>query len=301
MKIALVTAIAAFALDEDLAPLQHALQSAGMEAPIVAWDDPTVSWSRFDLVLLRSPWDYTERLSEFLAWAERVSTQTTLLNPLDVIRRNTDKHYLADLGKLGIAVVPSEFAEPGDDAAAALQNFLHKYPDAAEFVVKPAVGAGSRDAQRYGREQDEAATAHIERLLADERSVLMQPYLTSVDEAGETALMFFDGVFSHAIRKGPLLQRDEGPTRALFAPEKISARVPGKDEVALAQATLAALTGDPLAYARVDLIRAADGSPRVLELELTEPSLFFPYGEGSADRFAAGLRRRIAAKAAPTG
>ncbi|MFA6987187.1 MAG: hypothetical protein WC213_13430, partial [Arenimonas sp.] len=118
----------------------------------------------------------------------------------------------------------------------------------------------------------------------------------SVDEAGETALMFFDGDFSHAIRKGPLLQRDEASTRALFAPEKITARTPGKDELALATATLAALSGDPLAYARVDLIRAADGSPRVLELELTEPSLFFPYGEGSAERFVARLGRRVAGR-----
>ena len=293
MKIALVTAIAAFSLDEDLAPLQQALEKAGIQAPILAWDDPTVSWSRFDAALLRSSWDYADRLAEFLGWAERVSAQTRLLNPLEVIRRNTDKHYLADLAKVGIAVVPSEFVEPGDDAARALTRFLKKYDDDAEFVVKPAVGAGSRDAQRYGRDQQTAANAHIERLLAEQRSVLMQPYLASVDQAGETALMFFDGVFSHAIRKGSLLQRDEGPTRALFAPEKITARTPGQDELALAQSVLAALPDGPLAYARVDLIRAADGSPRLLELELTEPSLFFPYSEGSADRFAAALSRRF--------
>lgn len=293
MKIALVTAIAAFSLDEDLAPLQQALHKAGIQAPILAWDDSTVSWSRFDAVLLRSPWDYTGRLPEFLAWAARVSAQTRLLNPLDVIRRNTDKHYLADLAKQGIAVVPSEFVEPGDDATKALLAFVEKYPDAADFVVKPAIGAGSRDAQRYGRDQKAEALPHVARLLAEKRSVLLQPYLASVDKAGETALMFFEGVFSHAIRKGPLLQRDEGSTRALFAPEKITARAPGQDELALAQATLAALPDGPLAYARVDLIRAADGSPCVLELELTEPSLFFLHSEGSADRFAASLLRRL--------
>ena len=160
-------------------------------------------------------------------------------------------------------------------------------------MVKPAVGAGSRDAQRYGRAQVADAAQHAARLLAGQRSVLMQPYLASVDSDGETALMFFEGVYSHAIRKGPLLQRDEGPTRALFAPEKIAARAPGADELALAQAVLAALPGGPLAYARVDLIRAADGSPRLLELELTEPSLFFAHAEGSADRFAAALLRRL--------
>jgi O-ureido-D-serine cyclo-ligase len=293
MKIALVTAIAAFSLDEDLAPLQRALQGLGIEASILAWDDPSVSWSRFDAALLRSPWDYTERLAEFLAWAERVDAQTVLLNPLAVIRANTDKHYLAQLQAAGIAVVPSVFAEPGDDADAVLAGFLDAHRDAEEFVVKPAVGAGSRDAQRYGREQVAEAAQHVARLLASRRSALMQPYLASVDRDGETALMFFEGVFSHAIRKGPLLQRDEGPTAALFAPEKIAARTPGADELALAEAVLAALPGGPLAYARVDLIRAADGTPRLLELELTEPSLFFAQADGSAERFAASLLRRL--------
>lgn len=295
MKIALVTAIAAYSLDEDLAPLQKALQALGIDAPILAWDDASVSWQRFDAALLRSPWDYTDRLPEFLDWAEQTSKQTTLINPLSVVRANTDKHYLAQLAAAGLAVVPSAFAEPGEDAGAALLTFLDAHQDAADFVLKPAVGAGSRDAQRYARNQVAEATRHIARLLDAKRSVLMQPYLPSVDSDGETALMFFDGVFSHAIRKGPLLQKDEGPTRALFAPEKITARTPGADELALANTILAALPEAPLAYARVDLIRAPDGSPCLLELELTEPSLFFAFAEGSAERFAAALLRRVTA------
>ena len=293
MRIALVTAIAAYALDEDLQPLQRALHAAGIEAPILAWDDDTVSWSRFDIALLRSPWDYTNRLAEFLDWAERVSTQTHLLNPLEVIRHNTDKHYLGELAAQGLSVVPSRYVEPDDRASAKLEAFLSEFTDAAEFVVKPCVGAGSRDAQRYSRAQVLAARAHIERLQSQRRSVLLQPYLANVDDAGETALMYFDGVFSHAIRKGPLLQRDAGPTRALFAPEKITARTPGADELALAEGVLAALAGGPLAYARVDLIRGPDGAPCLLELELTEPSLFFAFSEGAADRFVAVLARRL--------
>lgn len=294
MKIALVTAIAAFSLDEDLAPLAEALRKVGIAPQILAWDDTTVSWSRFDAVLLRSAWDYTERLPEFLAWAERVSAQTKLLNSLEVVRHNTNKHYLADLAQAGIAVVPSTFIEPGENAKSALVEFLTAHND-AEFVVKPAIGAGSRDAQRYGREQSDIAVPHIMRLLQQQRSVLLQPYLSSVDEAGETALIFFDGQFSHAIRKGPLLQRDQGPTKHLFAAESIKPRQPGNDELTLATQVLAALPYDRLAYARVDLIRGTDGSPRLLELELTEPSLFFSYAEGAADRFAVALRQRLMA------
>jgi len=280
MKIALVTAIAAFALDDDLAPLRDALARAGASVAIVAWDDPTVSWGRFDVAVLRSPWDYTQRPVEFLAWCERVGTQTRLLNPLPVVRWNTDKHYLADLGAAGVPVVESFFLDPGNDPST--------FPDYAEFVVKPAIGAGSRDTQRYGRAERAAAEAHARRLLDEKRSVLVQPYLDQVDAAGESALIFFDGVFSHAIRKGPLLSRGEGPTQALFATEDIVAREPGTAEFDVAHQALEAIPFGRLAYARVDLLPSPDG-PRLLELELTEPSLFFAHAAGSADRFAAVL------------
>lgn len=313
--IALVTAAAARALDEDLAPLEAALRELGADVALVDWDDVNADWSRFDLALLRSPWDYMHRLPEFLAWAGRASAQTALHNPLPVIRWNTDKHYLRDLEKSGVAIVPSVFVEPGEDARAAVDAFLESGPlsrpaatlshegrgekiEAAaptpasegrkivEFVVKPAIGAGSRDAQRYHRGDRETAIAHVRRLIDAGRSVLLQPYLDRVDEHGETALVFFDGKFSHAIRKGPLLKRGEGPTRALFAAEHITPREPRPAERALAERALAAMPFGTLLYARVDLIQHADGSPRLLELELTEPSLFFAQAPGSAARFA---------------
>jgi glutathione synthase/RimK-type ligase-like ATP-grasp enzyme len=293
--VALVTVAAARASDEDLAPLERALVAHGAEVSIVDWDDARVDWSRFDATVLRSCWDYTERIVEFLIWAERISLVTRLINPFDIVRWNTDKHYLAELQQAGIAIVPSRFIEPGGDATATLQSFLDNHPGAAEFVVKPAIGAGSRDTQRHARAETGAAIAHIERLLEAKRSILLQPYLERVDDAGETALVHFDGRYSHAIRKGPLLRRGEGPTSALFAPEQIEAREPGADERALAAAVLAALPFAPApAYARVDLIRGDDGEPLLLELEMAEPSLFFLHADGSAERFARCLLARCA-------
>jgi O-ureido-D-serine cyclo-ligase len=290
--IALVSVAAARPLDEDLAPLHDALRAAGADVAIVDWDDPAVDWHRFDLALLRSTWDYAERLPEFLDWATRVATRTRLFNPLAVLRWNTDKHYLAELERAGVAIVPSTFVEPGADAAAALDAFLAT-TDAAEFVVKPSVGAGSRDAQRHARERRDTAVGHVARLLDARRSVLLQPYLERVDEHGETALIHFDGAYSHAIRKGPLLRRGDGPTDALFAAEDIRARTPDDAERALAAAVLAAIPFEaPLLYARIDLIHDADGSPRLLELELAEPSLFFAHAPGSAARFAAAVMAR---------
>lgn len=297
-RLALATAIAAHALDEDLPPLLRALQAAGIAAEVRAWDDPTVSWSRYDGVLLRSTWDYTTRYAEFSAWCEAIAGCTRLLNPLEVVRWNTDKRYLAQLEALGLPTVPSDFALPGDDPDTLLDDVLQTWPEAAELVIKPVIGAGSRDARRHRRQSRDAMRSHLAALLAAGRGVLLQPYLPAVDTAGETALLYFDGQFSHAIRKGPLLQADADPTRALFAAEHIQSRTPTADERELADRVIAGLpslvdTDYPLAYARVDLIRQADGSPCVLELELVEPSVFLDHDPDAAGRFAQALGRRL--------
>lgn len=293
-RLALVTAAAARDLDEDLPPLEAALRDAGVDYAVVDWHDAAADWSKFKLALIRSTWDYTQRLHEFLDWAARAGAATRLVNPSEVIRWNTDKHYLGDLARAGVAAVPSHFIEPGEDAAHLLDRFLIAHAS-EEFVVKPSVGAGSRDAQRHGRDERAAALAHAQRLLDAGRSVLLQPYLARVDEHGETALIFFDGKFSHAIRKGPLLHRGTAPTRALFAPEHITPRTPHADELRVAEAALAAIPyATPLTYARVDLIRDGADAPCVLELELTEPSLFFAHGDGSAARFVEVLQHRLA-------
>ena len=145
--LALVSVAAAHALDEDLAPLTVALDSAGIAHRIVYWDDEFVDWSKFRAAIIRSPWDYIDKLSEFLAWAKRVSAQTELHNPYQVIESNTDKHYLDVLAKQGIHTVPSRFIEPEQHAEDGLRDFLDTFAH-TEFVVKPAVGAGSKDAQR---------------------------------------------------------------------------------------------------------------------------------------------------------
>lgn len=295
-SVALVTAREARGLDEDLPPLEAALHAAGLETRVVDWDDADARWGAFDLALIRSTWDYTDRLREFLAWADSAGTLTKLHNPPRVVRWNTDKHYLAELARASVPVVPSTFIEPGENAERALETFLASHR-AMEFVVKPSVGAGSRDTQRHARAQVAPALTHAERLLDAERSVLLQPYLESVDKDGETALMFFSGGFSHAIRKGPLLPRGStaSPAIGLFAPEKITSRTPGADELRVAEQVLAALPFETPLYARVDLIRDSEGAPTLLELELTEPSLFFAHASGAADRFAAALVQRLTA------
>ena len=292
MQVALVSARAARHLDEDLTPLLAALDEAGVDATVADWDDPEIDWAAYRLAVLRSTWDYSQRLAEFLAWADRTALLTTLINPPAVIRWNTDKHYLGDLARAGVPIVPSRFVEPGESAANALAGFLAE-DGAAEWVVKPTVGAGSRDAARYARGEERTASDHLERLLLAGRSALLQPYLDHVDIHGETALIYFVGRFSHAIRKGPLLQRGTAPTRALFLQEQITPRTPSAEELRVGERVLTALPFPAPLYARVDLIHSSDGAPHLLELELTEPSLFFAQAAGAAGRLAAQLRAQL--------
>jgi O-ureido-D-serine cyclo-ligase len=284
-RIALISARAARATDEDLPPLEAALHAGGAATQILDWDDTAADWAAFDLALLRSPWDYTLRYAEFLRHAERIASLTRLENPLSVVRWNTDKRYLLDLDRARVPVIPSLVIDPHEDAAHAVARARAEY-DAAELVVKPTVGAGSRDTQRHEHANARAMEAHVVRLLREDRSALIQPYLPSVDQQGETAVIFFAGRFSHAIRKGPLLPAGGASSQELFAKEQIEPRVPAADELRVAEQTLTAIPFDTPLYARIDLIRGSSGEPRVLEVELTEPSLFFAHAPGSAARFA---------------
>ena len=300
-KIALVTAREARALDEDLPPLVEALQALGVEVDTPCWDDPGVDWSRYDAAVIRSTWDYIDRIDQFLDWVDRTDACTRLFNPPAVVRWNTDKHYFRDLDRAGVPVVPTRFAEPGEDPEAVLAGFLGGGVGALsvgdnckfdEFVIKPAVGVGSRDAARYRRDEASRAMDHLHRLLVAGRSALLQPYLARVDDVGETALILVNGRFSHAIRKAALLRLGGTFVAGLFAPEKITARQRGADELAVATAACGAIAAGPPLYARIDLIRDDAGRPVVLELELTEPSLFFVFGPGSERRFAEAVLAR---------
>ncbi len=207
--------------DADDAGLPAAI---GGDVTFAVWDDPEVDWAAFDLVVVRSTWDYQERRDAFLAWARGIGER--LINPPAVLAWNTDKRYLHELAAAGLPVVPTTLVAPGAPFTA----------PAGEYVVKPTVSAGSRDTARFTVGENERAAALAAAIHASGRTAMVQPYVASVDARGETALLFFDGAFSHAIHKGPLL----------------------------------------------------------LELELTEPSLFFAGDSARLARFAAGVRRRLA-------
>jgi len=282
-------------LDPEDRLLIPALAAVGIDAVPAIWTDASIDWSAFDAVIIRETWDYTTNLDAFLQWTRHVDDVSTLMNPPDVIAWNTDKHYLKDLEEAGMSVVPTAFVEPGEDVTAWTPP-----ADCADYVVKPAISCGSQDTIRYSTSApSEYARDHVRRLVDDSRAVMVQPYLDSVDTAGETALMFFGGEFSHAIRKGPLLVRGvEGErVEGLFVEEQIDPREPTLDELVSARAIAECIPGGlgNVLYARVDLIADEYGTPRLLELELCEPSLFLSHSEGAADRLAAAIAVRMGA------
>lgn len=280
-------------LDDEDRLLVPALAALGIDAVPAVWTDDTVDWSSFAAVVLRETWDYSDQRETFLAWLRRVDEQTLLLNPRDVVEWNTDKRYLRDLAAAGMPVVPTVFVEPGAITAEWLPAGDH-----ADVVVKPAVSCGSRDTMRYAlHESLDVATEHVQDLLAQQRTVMVQPYLDAVDTIGETAVIFFDGAFSHAIRKGPLLARGVAGDRVegLFVQEQIDPRQATEAELEAARRIVECIPGglDRVLYARVDLIPGPDGAPLLLELELAEPSLFLSQDPGAPERLAAAVAARL--------
>lgn len=284
-RVALITCRELPDLDGDDRLLLAPLAARGVDATPVVWDDADVEWPAYDLAVLRNPWDYAPRRDEFVRWALSVPR---LANPADTVAWNTDKRYLAELAGAGVPVVPTTWLARGDVAS---------LPAAGEWVIKPAVSAGSVDTGRYDLADAghrALAAAHCARLLDAGRVTMLQPYLPAVDSYGETALLFLGGAFSHAIRKGPMLAGPDLGAAVLFKPEMISPRIPSAAERAVADAVLAAVPGaSSLLYARVDLIPGPDGDPLLVELELTEPSLFLGYADGAAERLADAIVRVV--------
>jgi glutathione synthase/RimK-type ligase-like ATP-grasp enzyme len=277
-RLAWVTTDEARGRDEDEPVGLAALARTGTSVEVVSWHDPAVDWTRFDRVVLRSAWDYPQHLSAFLTWLDRVAEVSDLVNPPAMVRWSLDKSYLAELDHAGVPVTLTTFVRPGEQPS---------FP-AGDFVVKPAIGAGSRDAASYAADDHAAATAHVARLHDAGSVVLVQPFVASVATDGEWPLVFFGGRFSHAASKRVALPR-AGSVDDLFAEETNTGHVASVAQIEVAQAAIdhvCSTLGTP-AYARVDLVRGDAGDYRVLEVELVEPSLFLAHADAAAaDRLA---------------
>jgi glutathione synthase/RimK-type ligase-like ATP-grasp enzyme len=271
-RIALATCADFPDLFTDDEPLRAALLARGAVPVPAVWDDASVEWASFDLVVVRSTWDYVERRDAFVAWARAVPR---LANSARVVEWNTDKTYLRGLAGAGVPVVPTAWVTAGTLAGVLAERGW------SDVVVKPAISAGAANTMRVDGDLA-AGQALLDRIAG---TAMVQPYLPAVEGYGERSLLFAEGTFTHAVRRNPALSL-EGETR-------YDARLvdPTGAELALAERVLAAV-GEPLLYARVDLIPDGDGVPMLMELEVTEPQLFLRFSAPAAEALADAIVAR---------
>ncbi|MDA0371004.1 MAG: hypothetical protein O3C62_12040 [Actinomycetota bacterium] len=281
-----MTAEAAIGFDADMPLLRRALDERGVDHREVVWNDSSIDWSSFTLVVVRSTWDYVPLIVDFLRWIDRVASVTRLENSADVMRWNVDKHYLRDAEEAGLSIVPTMFVDPTVvDDVTIWHPRLDEWMTSGDVVVKPCISAGSNDTERHSTVH--TAVDHVVSLTSKGRGAMVQPYLAEVDRLSETGIVFLAGQFSHAFSKGPLLATARDLEAGLYAREQIDSRTPTRDELEVAQRASDWLTSrfGRLLYARVDLLPSPEG-PKIVELELTEPSLFLQTDTEAAARAA---------------
>jgi glutathione synthase/RimK-type ligase-like ATP-grasp enzyme len=289
LRVALLTAGPSYAVhDVDREPTGTALQHVGIDVEVIPWDSPR-DWTVFDAAVVRSTWDYTTRLAEFLEVLQVIEANTRLLNPRDVIEWNVDKRYLRDLAEEGVPVVPTRYVTPLEDPEPAVVAM------GPVVVVKPVVSAGAKHTARH--DHASSACEHAQALLAAGHTVMVQPYLERVNTERETGLVFLAGEFSHAFAKAPILAGADGsPSTASDGTllERITPRQAAVEQRVVAEQVMDRVQHrfGRLLYARVDVL-PSDHGPVVLEVELVEPNLFLSMSVGAADRFARCLLEQL--------
>jgi glutathione synthase/RimK-type ligase-like ATP-grasp enzyme len=285
--------------DLDLPLYMEAARRQGDEIVMVPWGTKFADWADVDVFAFRTPWDYPDFETEFGSWLSEWREVPRIHNPIPLVEWNLDKRYLGVLGDLGVPVVPTWYPATAEET----RSIISEGPlrAAASVVVKPTVSAGSRHTGRYERE-DERLYQLVETILDVGKRPMVQPAIESVATVGEVGLLFFDGIFSHAIRKGPILATGGGFSNGGEYAEVVVAHKPSRRELDVARSTLDAVTdlaasrgwlprGDRLAYARIDIVDD-QGNPLLLEAELFEPSLFLDTHPAAADRYIEVLRTR---------
>lgn len=272
-----------FVIDDDLA--HEPLQRRGWQVESIPWDAPGVEWKQYEIVVIRSTWDYQHHPDKFLAALARIERAGTRLeNSLDIVRWNMRKTYLRGLAARGVPILPTLWRD-GLQPGGLLPLFAELGSE--EIVIKPVMSGNAQGAYRLDRSRASVQAAEIEAYYAS-RPLMIQPFESRVVSEGEFSLFYFDGSYSHCVLKVPkpgdfrVQEEHGGDIRAVNA------------EPALLEAaaeTMAALPATPL-YARADFIRHDASSFRIMELELVEPALYLRMDASAPARFADAIVAR---------
>jgi hypothetical protein len=271
LDVALVTCTRVAQGDDDDHLLAAALTRLGLSVAFVCWDDPDARWPVAGMAVVRSTWDYHERLDAFLGWADFVGSVTTLRNDAATIKWNSHKGYLLDLQARGVEIVPTTLVRAGERAELG----------PGEVVVKPAVSVGAERTFRF------ASQADLDALTATD-DALVQPYVDAIETKGELSIVCIDGEPSHAVRKVPA--SGDFRSQEEHGAQITSVEVEGTHR-ALARTALSTLERVPL-YARVDAVDT-DSGLQLMELELIEPTLWLRWHPPAADTLAAAIAAQL--------
>lgn len=255
------------------------LQQRGIAVDDVSWRAIDVDWNRYDMVVIRSPWDYQQAPDDFLRVLATIdASRASLKNSLGIVRWNVQKTYLRLLEEAGVTIVPTQWLN--SPSTAGLRAMFESL-GSDEIVVKPVVGANADNAFRLcpGSPAEEFLAA--EQVFRN-RIALAQPFVSSVTSCGEVSLMFFNGEYSHSVLKTPKsgdfrVQEEHGG--------QIQTIEPGRELIEFARRSLMPVPGETL-YARADVVYLADGQPAIMELELIEPSMYVSFDSEAPGRFA---------------
>ncbi|MFT7381081.1 MAG: glutathione synthase/RimK-type ligase-like ATP-grasp enzyme, partial [Roseivirga sp.] len=245
----------------------EAFERKGLTVGRKSWSDKEFDWSKTKMVLIRSTWDYFDRYEEWQNWLTVVSSQTRLINPIETVRWNMDKHYLGDLKARGVNIPETIYIETGSQTTLAA---LHETTGWQETILKPCVSGASRHTYKLNLNNLGEHEAIFQELIAQE-AFMLQPFQKNVVEKGEISMMVMGGQVTHAVLKiakpGDFrVQDDFGGT--------VHDYKPNEEEMAFAEKAVAACQPTPY-YARVDVIRDNNDELAIIELELIEPELWF--------------------------
>jgi glutathione synthase/RimK-type ligase-like ATP-grasp enzyme len=271
-------------LYEDDLFLVKALDAIGIDSRPAIWSDATIDWNAFDAIVIRTPWDYFKRIGEFRAWLDaRIASGVLMCNDAAILDWNFDKAYLRELATKGAVVIPTEVIARGETADV---GALAKARGWDDVVVKPTISGGGYRTYRFRADDAERYRDQVAEILA-ECGLMIQPFLPEIHE-GELALLFFDGEYSHAVRKLPA----EGDYRVQFQYGGTDENAEPRPEwIEGARACVRAAPRDTV-YARVDGV-IKDGELLLMELEVFEPLMFLARHPDAAAKFARAIAKRV--------
>ncbi|MBY0449584.1 MAG: hypothetical protein K2X01_03030 [Cyanobacteria bacterium] len=303
----------------DETPLLEGLQSLGIEPVSLIWDGGfPAPLDPIEACVIRTTWDYSERHSDFLVWANTINQNIPLWNSPRILAWNADKHYLQWFETQQLPVVPSFFIQPEElkQPSPVLEQLTLFCQQSAQWVLKPTVSASGNNTFVFNN--FDLLYQTLQEYLGQNRThniaMMIQPFLPSIQTHGEISVIMIEGRFAHAVIKTPstdefrIQEHLGGQTRFI----SLSAEFISMSEALLSRT--AAFLGEVPLYGRLDFMAKTELSKQtkqnspsnnlknnpsdwlLSEMELIEPSLYLSHHPETGKILAKAIQQRLKTK-----